>query len=110
MQINPPFGYSEIVPLYKNSRVRLPPAGTLPQVCFQSNAIPLSFSGFGVARRDYPLAFPSSDGGRSFAAIAVLGMAGNENLFLANGRWDQSAYLPAYPRRYPFRAARVGRD
>jgi len=23
VQINPPFGYSEIVPLYKNSRVRL---------------------------------------------------------------------------------------
>ena len=110
MQINPPFGYDEIVPLYKNSRVRLPGAGTLPQFCFQSNAIPLSFSEFGVACRDYPLAFTSSDGGRTFAAVAVLGMAGNENLFLINGRWDESAYLPAYVRRYPFCMARVTLD
>jgi hypothetical protein len=110
MQINPPFGYNEIVPLYKNSRVRLPAAGTLPPFCLQSNAIPLSYSEFGVACRDYPLAFTSSDGGRTFAAIAVLGMAGNENLFLLDGKWDPSAYLPAYVRRYPFCMARVTLD
>ena len=110
MQINPPFGYSEIVPLYKNSRVRLPGAGTLPRFCSQSNAIPLSFSEFGVACRDYPLAFTSSDGGRTFAAVAVLGMAANENLFLVDGGWDESAYLPAYVRRYPFCMARVTLD
>ena len=110
MQINPPFGYNEIVPLYKNSRVRLPAAGTLPPFCLQSNAIPLSYSEFGVACRDYPLAFTSSDGGRTFAAIAVLGMAGNETLFLINGRWDENAYLPAYVRRYPFCMARVTLD
>ena len=110
MQINPPFGYKEIVPFYKNSRVRLPDAGTLPPFCSQSNAIPLSYSEFGIACRDYPLAFTSSDGGRSFAAVAVLGMAGSENLFLHNGRWDPSAYLPAYVRRYPFCMARVTLD
>lgn len=110
MQINPPFGYNEIVPLYKNSRVRLPAAGTLPPFCLQSNAIPLSYSEFGVACRDYPLAFTSSDDGRTFAAIAVLGMAGNENLFLINGRWDENVYLPAYVRRYPFCMARVTLD
>lgn len=110
MQINPPFGYSEIVPLYKNSRVRLPGAGTLPRFCSQSNAIPLSFSEFGVACRDYPLAFTSSDGGRTFAAVAVLGMAASENLFLVDGRWDERAYLPAYVRRYPFCMARVTLD
>lgn len=70
----------------------------------------MSFSEFGVACRDYPLAFTSSDGGRSFAAIAVLGMAGSENLFLNNSRWDESAYLPAYARRYPFCMARVTLD
>jgi len=107
MQIHPPFGYTEIVPLYKNSRVRLPPQGVLPPFCFQSNAIPLSFTEFGTACRDYPLAFTSSDGGRTFAAVAVLGMAGNENLFLIGGKWDEKAYLPAYVRRYPFCMARV---
>ncbi len=110
MQINPPFGYNEIVPLHKSSRVRLPGAGTLPQFCSQSNAIPLSYSEFGIACRDYPIAFTSSDGGRTFAAIAVLGMAGNENLFLKNGRWDEGAYLPAYVRRYPFCMALVTLD
>ncbi len=30
MQINPPFGFKEIVPLYKNQKVRLPKPGYLP--------------------------------------------------------------------------------
>jgi hypothetical protein len=110
MQINPPFGYQKIVPLYKNSRVRLPPAGSLPEFCTRTNAIPLSYSEFGVACRDYPLAFTSSDGGRTFAAIAVLGLAGNENLFVTDGKWDENAYLPAYVRRYPFCMSRVTLD
>jgi len=110
MQINPPFGYQEIVPLYKNSRVRLPPAGSLPDFCTRTNAMPLSFSELGMACRDYPLAFTSSDGGRSFAAVAVLGLAGNENLFVAGGKWDENTYLPAYVRRYPFCMSRVTLD
>ena len=110
MQINPPFGYREVVPLYKASRVRLASAGSLPDFCLHTNALPLSFSEFGVACRDYPIAFSSSDGGRSVAAIAVLGLAASENLFVAAGRWDASAYLPAYVRRYPFCMSRVTRD
>ena len=110
MNINPPFGYREIAPLYKNSRVRLPSAGSLPDFCTRTNAMPLSFTEFGVACRDYPLAFTSSDDGRSFAAVAVLGLAGNENLFVRDGRWDDNAYLPAYVRRYPFCMSRVTLD
>jgi hypothetical protein len=107
MQINPPFGYQEIVPLYKVNRVRLPPPGSLPDFLAKTNAVPLSYSEFAVAGRDFPLAFTSSDGGQSFAAIAVLGLATNENLFVVNGRWDEGAYLPAYVRRYPFCMSRV---
>jgi hypothetical protein len=33
MQINPPFGYSEIVPLYRGQKVRLPAPGALPEFC-----------------------------------------------------------------------------
>jgi hypothetical protein len=29
MQINPPFGYREIVPLYKNNKLKLPEPGTV---------------------------------------------------------------------------------
>lgn len=110
MQINPPFGYQEIVPFYKNSKVRLPPGGALPTFCLRTNAIPVSFSEFAVACRDYPLVFTPSDGGRSYAAIAILGLSANENLFVGGGKWDPTTYLPAYVRRYPFCMARVKLD
>ena len=72
--------------------------------------MPISYSEFGVACRDYPLAFITTDQGRSFIPVAVLGVAGGENLFLLDGRWDGSVYLPAYLRRYPFCMARVTLD
>ena len=110
MQINPPFGYKEIVPLYKNNKVTLPAQGSVPAFCNNLNAIPISFSEFSVACRDYPLVFASGDNGQSYAPVAVLGIADGENLFLANGVWDTSVYLPAYVRRYPFCMARVNLD
>ena len=110
MQINPPFGYTEIAPLYKNSKVRLPAPGTVPRFCSQLNAIPISYTEFSVACRDYPLVFTSGDNGATYAPVAVLGLTDGENLFLANGAWDRSVYVPAYVRRYPFCMARVTLD
>jgi len=110
MQINPPFGYEEIVPLYKDRKVALPGPGAVPQFCRKSNAVPISFSEFSAACRDYPLAFIAADGGRSFSPVAILGMAAAENLFLRDNQWDRSVYLPAYVRRYPFCMARVTLD
>jgi hypothetical protein len=110
MQINPPFGYEEIVPLYRDRKVALPAPGAVPQFCRRSNAVPISFSEFSAACHDYPLAFITADGGRSFSPVAVLGLAAAENLFLRDDRWDRSAYLPAYVRRYPFCMARVTLD
>ena len=107
MQINPPFGYDEIVPLQKGQKVRLPVPGEIPEFCRRTNAVPISFSEFTVACRDYPLAFISTEAGRTFSAVAVLGVAGGENLFLRDGRWDSTVYFPAYLRRYPFCMARV---
>jgi SapC len=110
MQINPPFGYSEIVPLYKNQKVRLPAPGALPEFCRAANAVPITYSEFAVACRDYPLAFITTDQGKSFTPVAVLGIAGGENLYLRDGGWDASAYVPAYVRRYPFCMTRVTLD
>jgi hypothetical protein len=110
MQINPPFGYSEIVPLYRNQKVRLPAPGALPEFCRRVNAVPISYSEFGAACRDYPLAFITTDQGQTFIPVGVLGVTGGENLFLRDGRWDNSVYLPAYLRRYPFCMARVTLD
>ena len=110
MQINPPFGYKEIVPLYKNNKVTLPAPGVVPEFCKQLNAIPISYTEFSVACRDYPLVFTSGDNGQSYAPVAVLGLTNGENLFLASGAWDRKVYVPAYVRRYPFCMARVNVD
>jgi hypothetical protein len=110
MQITPPFGYREIVPLQKNGGVKLPAPGTLPEFCAQTNAMPISYTEFAVAARDYPIVFASNDQGKSYAAVAVLGLANNENAFVRNGAWEQGVYVPAYVRRYPFCMARVKMD
>ena len=110
MQINQPFGYSEIVPLYKSQKVRLPAPGALPEFCRKVNAVPISYSEFAVACRDYPLAFITTDQSKAFLPVAVLGVTCGENLFLRDGQWDGSVYPPAYVRRYPFCMARVTLD
>lgn len=107
MQINPPFGYKEVVPLLKTHRVRLARAGEVPQFARTLNAIPISYSEFATAARDYPIVFTSGDGGKTFAPVAVLGMGAGENLFSDGASWAKGAYVPAYARRHPFCMARV---
>ena len=111
MDIRPPYGYQEIVPLTKQHRVLLPEPRKLPIVFRNINAVPLSYTEFGAACRDYPIAFISSDGGRQFVAMAVLGLENQQNLFVTgDGAWDAAVYLPAYIRRYPFCMTRVTVD
>ena len=110
VQISPPFGYRKIIPLRRDHKVRLPGPGEIPEFARALNAIPLSFSEFAPAARDYPIAFASGDGGATFAAVAVLGLATGENLFYAPGGWAPNTYVPAYARRYPFCMARVTLD
>ncbi len=102
MDITPPFGYDEIVPLQKQDRV-LVPHGTTPDFCRRLNAIAVSWAEFNAAARDYPIVFASLDAGRSYAPVVVLGLNEGSNLFVgADGEWDAGAYLPAFVRRYPF--------
>jgi hypothetical protein len=110
VQIAPPFGYAEVVPLLKTQKVRLLAAGEVPQFAQRGNAIPISHSEFQPAARDYPIVFTSGDGGKTFAAVAVLGVATGENLFVEEGAWAPKTYVPAYARRYPFCMARVQVD
>jgi hypothetical protein len=107
MQINPPFGYTEIVPLLKTHRVRLLQRGEVPGFTRKLNAIPISFTEFAPAARDYPVVFTSPDGGKSYAPVAVLGLAAGENLFALADGWAPGAYVPAYARRFPFCMAKV---
>ena len=110
MDITPPFGYSEIVPLEKHHRVLLtdPAAGMVPAFARNINAMAISFSEFAVAQRDYPIVFATADCGASFAPVAVLGLADRQNLFIeADARWSPGAYVPAFVRRYPFCISRI---
>jgi hypothetical protein len=109
MDIKPPYGYQEIVPLTRHHRVLLPDVKKLPLVFRSLTALPLSYTEFSVACRDYPIAFLGNNG--SFVAMAVLGMENQQNLFVtADGGWDPGVYLPAYVRRYPFCMTRVTVD
>jgi hypothetical protein len=108
MDIRPPYGYQDILPLTKSHRVRLPRDRTLPAAFQKISAVPLSFSEFAPAACDYPIAFITGDNGKTFVAMAVLGIENQQNLFVrADSTWETSVYLPAYVRRYPFCMSRV---
>ena len=107
MQINPPYGYGEVVPLLKTHRVRLGQAGEVPAFARTLNAIPISYTEFALVARDYPIVFSSGDGGKTFAPVAVLGMTAGENLYCEGAAWAKGVYVPAYARRHPFCMAKV---
>lgn len=107
MQIAPPFGYKEVVPLLKNQKVRLLAPGEMPEFVQHGNAIPISLTEFQPVLRDYPIVFTAGPGTQSFAPVAVLGLTQGENLFYQDGNWASGVYIPAYARRYPFCMAKV---
>ena len=107
MQISPPFGYKEVVPFLKTQKVRLLAPGEVPEFVQRGNAVPISHTEFQVVARHYPIVFTSSDNGKSYAVVAVLGLSSGENLFYHDGSWASGTYVPAYARRFPFCMARV---
>jgi hypothetical protein len=110
MDIRPPYGYQDVVPLIKEHRVALRAERKIPSGFRNLNALPLSFTEFTVACRDYPIAFVGANTG-SVIAMAVLGLERQQNLFAtAEDDWDASVYLPAYVRRHPFCMTRVTVD
>jgi len=65
-----------------------------------TNSVLLGAAEFPRAMRSYPIVFTS---GEPRVAVAVLGLEGNENLFVSgDGKWREGEYIPAYVRRYPF--------
>jgi hypothetical protein len=106
MQISPPFGYKKIVPFLKTHKVRLLGPGEVPAFAREGAAIPISHSEFQVAGKEYPIVFISSDR-QSYNAVAVVGLSTTENLYVADGKWSDGAYIPAYARRYPFCMAKM---
>jgi SapC len=110
MQISPPFGYKEIVPLNRAQRVRLLGAGEIPEFARQLNAIPISYTEFALAAREYPIVFTSAGSAKVYAPVVALGMVNGENLYNRDNAWDSNVYMPAYARRFPFCMAKVTID
>ncbi len=64
------------------------------------NAVPVNMVEMPQICHHYPIAFSPDE---NATPVAILGLRDNENLFLdANNNWEESAYIPAYIRRYPF--------
>ncbi|NBR27080.1 MAG: hypothetical protein EBT83_01530 [Betaproteobacteria bacterium] len=107
-QITPPYGFQEVVALTKTHRVLLPKGTALPMTFRNMNPIPVSYTEFPIASRDYPLVFISGDQGKTFTPMLVTGLASQQNLFVMwDNTWDRRVYVPAYVRRYPFCMTRV---
>ena len=107
-RITPPYGFQEVIALTKTHRVLLPKGPTVPVVFRSMNPIPVSYTEFPIASRDYPVIFISGDEGKTYAPMLVLGLAAQQNLFvLWDDTWDRRVYLPAYVRRFPFCMTRV---
>lgn len=64
------------------------------------NSVPLMAVEFPNASAEYPIVFAGS--GADILPAVMLGLRGNENLFLAHGREWGGRYIPAFLRRYPF--------
>ena len=63
------------------------------------NSVPLMAVEFPHAAAEYAVVFAGAQD--AVMPAVILGMRGNENLYLAHGKWS-AKYIPAFVRRYPF--------
>jgi hypothetical protein len=68
--------------------------------CRNVNSVPLMAVEFARAASEYPIVFAGAED--TVMPAVILGMRGNENLYLTEqGGWT-AKYIPAFVRRYPF--------
>jgi hypothetical protein len=105
-----PLLYNGLQPLNRNEHgtFRVRRAKGLDRVA-TTHAIPVTVDEFAVAQRHYPIVFSAGD---NPVPIALMGLhEGTNTFFNADGTLiDQSIYVPAYLRRYPFMLARLRED
>ena len=104
-----PFLYKEVVALntelHADLKLKSEPDYSFTQ---EINAAPLMLSEFVQASSHYPIIFVTEG---AVVPSVVLGIRNHENLFVdSQGKWSQTAYVPAYLRRYPFILARGEKD
>jgi hypothetical protein len=64
------------------------------------NSVPLLAVEFPNATGEYPIVFAGS--GDTVMPAVILGLRGQENLFLTEDKTWKATYIPAFVRRYPF--------
>ncbi len=64
----------------------------------KSHFMPITAPEFGSASSSFPIIFA----GENKTPLAVMGIRANENLFVEDGNFGNTYYMPAFARRYPF--------
>ncbi|MFF7057997.1 SapC family protein [Achromobacter spanius] len=100
-QTSLPLFYEQPRPLAAGVHANLSLAGNTGfAYAANTNAVPLVATELPTACRHFPIVFTD---GEQPTPVAVLGVRGQENLFVdADGQWRAGTYIPAYIRRYPF--------
>ena len=105
-----PIFYSalEAINLDQHGKMKVRGITSMPEMG-RTHAVPLTVDEFTLVQRHYPIVFTA---GGSPVPIALMGLNEGVNVFLdENGRaLDQTIYIPAYLRRYPFLLARLRPD
>ena len=105
-----PLLYRGLEPLNsgQHSKMKLKRSQTIPEVG-QIHAIPVTIDEFMHAQRNYPIIFSA---GENPVPLALMGLNEGVNTFIdSDGKpLDESAYMPAYLRRYPFMLAKLRPD
>lgn len=107
MELTAPPGYGSVTPFDKHRHRGLGVPARLP---FGAgiNALYVTSTEFILASRVYPIVFVKEPVSDTYLPMVVTGMANGQNLFVDDqGFWDQSVYIPAYARRYPFCVAEI---
>ena len=107
---NLPLLYRGLEPLNsgQHSKMKLKRQATIPNVG-QVHAIPVTIDEFIPAQRTYPIIFSV---GETPVPLALMGLNEGVNTFIdGEGKpIDESAYMPAYLRRFPFMLAKLRPD
>lgn len=105
-----PLLYNDLQPLNRNvhGAFRVRSVNGIERVA-HTHAIPITVDEFALAQRHYPIVFSAGD---NPVPLALMGLhEGTNTFFKADGTLvDNTVYVPAYLRRFPFVLARLQED